>query len=681
MAGDDVNRTIIFGPFEISKGSCTITLGNLENKVSPRGMDVLIYLIEHSDRIVSTEELLHTFWSSVASDHAIHKAIAELRAAMGDSVRMQRYIKTVPKRGYKLLGAVVSDSAALIPEPISFLKRVHQKLELVDTRQWLVGVTAAAILLGLGWLAESELTQRRANEFVIGVSPFRFESNGIDSNRYLVDGLTSTLINGLSNLGPMQIIAISGTDPTSPPTRFSANMLPSNLTHILQGTLIQADDRLRVIINLVRSNDGVYEYSGRFDMNQGDLFKIQDAIVNNIVDALAIHLDDKHRANMLDWGTTDAIAYDRFMKAEFHNTQFNPDDWQLAIDYYQEAIDLDPAFVSAHLGLAAAANNFSVFAKIQEKQRLINLVADIHRAIARIDHEHPALDSIRAIELRMAGNEYRQEEMVLRQQILSGTPPEFAMAHYALLLMSARLYEEAQNFLNKTAELGPFEISPDENWSYRISLLPPTQAIPARKLQLLERPKHVGFLGAVARDLTAIGNYQEAIPFIARQKLADSQGPSFELTQLLVDTARGALNRENASFLRDTNTDQDSAYAKGVASLMLGDIEAGSRFWRQINPLQKRWLLNLVHAQEIYFPAQVLASEEYATLLEDLDVGSSWQRTLMEGVMLLEGVTDVGLSERAFSHYQQEVFMQRNNLWAENVWPVDANIAKLAQSP
>jgi len=42
MTGDEINRTIVFGPFEVSKGSCTITQGELENKVSPRGIDVLI---------------------------------------------------------------------------------------------------------------------------------------------------------------------------------------------------------------------------------------------------------------------------------------------------------------------------------------------------------------------------------------------------------------------------------------------------------------------------------------------------------------------------------------------------------------------------------------------------------------------------------------------------------------
>lgn len=674
-----MNRVITLGPFEVSKGSCTLSLGETQNKVSPRSMDVLIYLIEHSDRIVSTEELLRAFWSSVASDHAIHKAIAELRAAMGDSVRRQRYIKTVPKRGYKLIAAVLANSTTGIEEPHSFLKRLQQKLELVDTRQWIVGFAAAIILLGLGWLAESERIVRHDVELAIGVAPFRFESNGIESNRYLVDALTSTLINGLSKIRPMEIRAISATNAASQPERYGGNYLPSNLTHVLQGTLIQDGDRLRVIIDLVRTRDGVYEYSGRFDMNQGELFKIQDHIVTNIVEALTIHLDEGHRSNMLDWGTNNAIAYDRFMKAEFHNTQFNPEDWQLAIDYYNEAIALDPTFVSAHLGLSTAANNYSVFAKIAEKQRLIELVATSHRAIASIDRNHTALSSVRAIELRMAGNEYRQEETVLRQQILSEKPPQFAIAHYALLLMSARLYDEAQRLLDSTAAPGPFEISPDEIWSYRISLLPPDQAIPARKLQLLERPKHLGFLGSVARDLAAIGNYQEAIPFFARQKLADNQGPSTELTSLIVDTSRGAINRQNAVFLSGLNNDPDSAYANGVASLMLGELDTGAHYWRQVHPLQKRWLLHLAHAQEIYFPARILASAEYLALLEELDIGKSWQRTLMEGVMLLEGVTGVGLSPRAYSHYQLDDFMRLNNLWTGNVWPVGASITKLAQ--
>lgn len=672
---------IMLGPFEISKGSCTIALNDIETKVSPRAIDVLIYMIEHADRIVSTEELLHQFWSSVASDHAVHKAIAELRAAVGDSVRRQRYIKTVPKRGYKLLAPVIRDSATQAPAQQALPSRIQQYLELIDLRQFAVACTAVMMLVGLGWLAESQRQgQIPGDEFVIGVAPFRFESNGMDTNRYLVDGLTSTLIDGLSNLGPLRVLSLhNGLEVAT--GRAGVPRLPSQVTHVLQGTLIQADDRLRVIVNLVQAHDGILEYSGRFDMTQGDLFKIQDAIVGNIVNALAIHLDDENRAEMEDWGTRDAIAYDRFMKGDFHNAQFNPDDWHLAIGYYQEAIALDPGFINAYLGVVTAANNLSVYSHNDERRALIQLVAEMHRAVASLDQNHPSLDSIRAVELRMAGNEYRQEEAVLRQQILSGTPPDFAMAHYALLLMSARLYDEASRFLDRAEHVGPFELSPDEIWSYRVSLLPPTESIPARKLQLQERPKHIGFLGALARELTVLGRYQEAQSFLERQRMADSAGLSWQLTNSVVEAFRGLMNREDVEFRMSDTPDQDAAYTQGAASFIMGDFATGADAWQSLDPLQKRWLLNLTPQIEMTFPLSITTRSEYQDLLESLDVGKSWQRTLMEGVMVMEGVTGVSLSDTAYRYYQQDRFMLRNNLWSEEQWPVHARASGILSEP
>jgi DNA-binding winged helix-turn-helix (wHTH) protein len=91
------------GPFEISGDMCTISKGDEQVKLTPKNMDVLLYLAENADRVISATELLDQFWSPVTSDHAVHKAIADLRHAMGDNVRCQNYIKTLPKRGYKLL--------------------------------------------------------------------------------------------------------------------------------------------------------------------------------------------------------------------------------------------------------------------------------------------------------------------------------------------------------------------------------------------------------------------------------------------------------------------------------------------------------------------------------------------------------------------------------------------------
>lgn len=687
----ELNRRLTIGPFEISRIESKIVLGDVEHKISPRSMEVLIYLAENGNRVVSSEEMLNKFWSSVASDHAIHKAIAELRAAMGDSVRSQRYIRTVPKRGYKLMATVLSDSAAPTTDGIdnmavtrsdetiaghpqdvassSLLRRLKLALEVRDAWQTTVGVCISLLLVGLVWLTDLERAQPQELEqgLVIGVPTFRFEtigfdSDGIESNRYLVEGLTSTLINDLSMLNSLSVVSLPD-ERGSRDARSLAMPLPDKVSHVLQGTLIQAEDRLRVIVNLVRAKDGVHEYSGRFDMEEADLFAIQDTIVTNIISALEIHLDEEERARMQDWGTQDALAYERFMRGEFLNAQFNPVDWEQAIDFYQDAIALDPGFINAYLGAATAANNLSVHSRIEKKQELIALVADIHRTVAAMDRQHPALDAIRAMEMRMAGNEYRQEEAQLRQQILSDSPPPYAMAHYALLLIGARLYDEASQFLDKAAEVGPFEISPDEIWSYRVSLLPPTEAIDARKRELQQRPKHIGYLGSIARELAYTGKIMEAQPFMERQRQADSEGVSSDYTRSVVEAFEGRLRLNKDTVGTEVATGQDSAFTNGVVSFINGDIALGAKFWSELHPLQKRWLTNAVHASETYFPDTVLTDPRYTALLEALDVGLSWQRTLMEGVMVMQGVTGIALSDTAYQHYQQQRFMGRNNLW------------------
>src|SRR5690554_6408760 len=99
------------GDWEVSPGACTVsrvTDGHVEEaKITPRSMDVLRLLTERRGNVVSPAEFLETIWRSpIATDHAVHKAIAELRSALQDNAHSPRYIKTIPKRGYTLIASV-----------------------------------------------------------------------------------------------------------------------------------------------------------------------------------------------------------------------------------------------------------------------------------------------------------------------------------------------------------------------------------------------------------------------------------------------------------------------------------------------------------------------------------------------------------------------------------------------
>jgi DNA-binding winged helix-turn-helix (wHTH) protein/TolB-like protein len=655
------------GVWQVSAGTCTLSREGSDVKITPRSMDVLVYLARKSGKVISSKELLDNLWEVATSDHAVHKAIAELRNALGDDAQHQQFIRTVPRRGYSLL--VKPQWPGQAPEPASTVAKLTRNLQARQLR-WSGVALALAILVLLavqqGGVRRGEGVGAGQDLVTLGILPFEGD---LASNRFLVDGMTASLLSGLSKLSQLGVIPLPH-DEQYTLNRRSAQSLGEELgvDHLLDGTLLQADGQQRLVVHLVRTADGMQMYSEQFDLPAQDIFTVQDAIVSNIITALSIHLDDRQRSDMLDWGTTNALAFEQFLKGEFYNNQFNPQDFEKAIQHHQAAIKLDPGFINAYLGVVTAANNLAVYSRIEKIEKLRQLVADMHRAVASIDRNSPALESIRAIELRMSGGNYRQEEEQLRQQILSGNPPEFALGHYALFLIGARMFDEARQFLDLAAEAGPFDISPDEIWSYRLDILTPEAEANDRRRQLQERPNHIGILGTMARNLMFTGDYEEALAFARRQRELDSEEISAHFTEVVTGALTGRLHHGSPELDSHYNKGQDFHFNNGVLAFMLGDVDTGAKFWRSLRPVQKRRLVNIVYASEKFFPDQVLDSPDYQALLEELDVGISWQRTLMEGVMAMESVTGISLSEKSRAAYENQEFMGRNNLWTEDQW-------------
>ncbi len=644
------------GPYEVSPEQCLLSSDESQTKLTPRNMDVLAYLAEHANRVVTSDELLDKFWSPVASDHAVHKAISELRGALGDSVRKQQFIKTLPRRGYMLLVAPTT-ARHKTGKLGGFRKLLRGFSAQINYRHLATGIGAIALLVSL-LLMTTDLQGNRGpggGQVTVGLEPFTYQGDQSESSEFLREGLQTSLLNQLSRLKEVRVVALgeSGGEPAT-----------QQVDHILQGTFFEAEGEQRVMVQLIRTNDGVHEYSERFDLDESGLFSVQDFIVSNVVTALSIHLDDQQRGLMYDWGTTNAVAYERFKRGDFYYNQFNPADFERAIKLYQEATRLDPNFVNAHVGLANAANNLSVFSGLKRQRELLRLVSEVHREVASRALGDDALESIRAVEMRMAGTEYRRQEQQLRQQILSGNPPSFALSHYALLLIGARLYDEAGRFLDAAEETGPFELTPDESWDYRVTIVEPAEAIRRRKDQLMLRPKHIGALGPLARALYLENREAEAQWYLDQQQAEDRDGIISDYTRLVIAVLSGELHPQSEELEALYSRGDNYLYNNGALAFMLGDLDRGIEFWSQLRPLQKRRLLNLTHDSERYFPDSVIESPRYAALLERLDVGISWQRTLMEGVIAMREITGVDLSIAARHAYKNETMVPNNTLWA-----------------
>lgn len=694
-------QTLRIGDRLVSPGACTVEKNGEETKITPRSMDVLKLLIERAGTVVSPGEFLDTIWRSpIATDHAVHKAIAELRSALQDDAHNPSYIKTIPKRGYTLIASIapqpaqtsatLTDNTATMAHAADTRATAGQELpghkHHDDTktgncketpaagntwnfwRKLAVAAMLSALVISAPLFLRSPETTPEANAVVkLAVMPFASRDFS-DENLILAEGLRESLIHGLSKLGHLQVLSPArNAELHAASQRYEENYL-QQADHVLQGSVMTSEGRLRVIVQLVRASDGLREYSDQFDLPMNDIFAVQDQIVSNVTSALRVYLNESERTQMRDWGTTNALAYEHFLRGEFYNNQFNPADWQRAIESHQTAIELDPTFLNAYHGVATAANNLAVYSGAEKIEKMYQLVLDTHRQISQINPDSDILDSIHAIKLRLQGSSYIQQEMQLREQILSGNPPHFALSHYALLLIGARMYDEAARFLEQAAEAGPYEISPDEAWSYRTNILTPADTVMARKNQLQQRPYHVAFLGSVAVNLATLGDFRQAQIYLNQQREVDLEGILTHYSETIIGFLSGDIQTETPSYSAALRDDPDFYFNNGVLAFMAGDIDRGVQYWQDLPPVHLRRLFNVTHAAEKYFPDEVLYSPEYLALLDSLGAGLDWQRCLMEGVMAMENVTGVSLSSQAREAYDNRRMMLKNNLWTEQDW-------------
>src|SRR5215510_2008749 len=96
-----------FGPFRLDTVSHRLWRGDARVSVTPKAFDLLRYLIEHRERVVSQNEILDALWPRThVNPEVVKKHILEIRKALGDRSRPPVFIETFPKRGYQFVAAV-----------------------------------------------------------------------------------------------------------------------------------------------------------------------------------------------------------------------------------------------------------------------------------------------------------------------------------------------------------------------------------------------------------------------------------------------------------------------------------------------------------------------------------------------------------------------------------------------
>jgi len=195
----------------------------------------------------------------------------------------------------------------------------------------------------------------------VAVLPFANDSGNPDTD-YLSDGITESVISDLSQIPSLRVTARS----TVFRYRERAEDAQAvgralRVRAVLSGRLLQRGDIVVVRTELIDVSDGSQLWGGENSSAATNVFEIQRAISREISERLRLRLTDQERQRLAKRPTESNEAYLLYLRGRYHWGKRNTGDLAKAIDFFNQAIAIDPAYASAYAGLADAYNLSSYF--------------------------------------------------------------------------------------------------------------------------------------------------------------------------------------------------------------------------------------------------------------------------------------------------------------------------------
>ncbi len=379
-------------------------------ELSPRLFDALLHFVERPGRLLDKDSLLATLWPGlVVEDNNLNQLVSALRRALGDEAQGSRFIQTVPRRGFRFVGAVsvqavgeapVAAAPALAPGPVPAPVPVPTPVPrpIPTHTAWrfrrMAGWLTLAALLGVGALVIGRFKSAPAAQVTtLAVLPFKpLTQDGRDE--VLEVGMADSLIARMSTTPGLVVTSIGSArrfgGAEQDPQRAAREL---QVQWILDGTIQRWGDRVRVTARLLKAEDGTASWSGSFDERFEDVFGVQDKISERVAQQLAPRLargEQPQRAAAT--GTRDPVAYEHYLTARYHAQLLRADGLAKSVDLYQRATGLDPNYALAYAGLAETYRRMAIGIDVPPAKALAAGLAAAQQAV-QID---PALADAQA---------------------------------------------------------------------------------------------------------------------------------------------------------------------------------------------------------------------------------------------------------------------------------------------
>jgi TolB-like protein len=289
--------------------------------IGPQVFDLLLYLVQNRDRVVSKDHLLEVVWSGrIVSESTLTSHINAVRKAIGDNGEAQQLLRTVPRKGFRFIGDVTEAQSADSPAP--------------DAHDASPDLLPPALAL--------------PNKPSIAVLPFQ-NLSGDPEQAYFADGVVEEIITALSRVRWLFVIARNSSF-TYQGRAVDVKQVGRELGvgYVLEGSVRKASDRVRITGQLIDTTTGAHLWAERFEGSYDDIFELQDQIAANVAGAIApqVELAEIERAKSKP--TASLNAYDCYLRGLAHMHRGTRESVEEALPLFHRSIELDPEFAAAH---------------------------------------------------------------------------------------------------------------------------------------------------------------------------------------------------------------------------------------------------------------------------------------------------------------------------------------------
>ena len=430
-----------------------LTRGGEVAATGPQVFDLLVYLVENRERVVSKDDMLGAVWGGrIVSESTLASHINAVRRAIGDSGQEQRLLRTFARKGFRFVGRVSETPSSDRPEFVAAERSD-------DTGEHQAKIIARPVRVDHVTSREQAKLQTvltLPDKPSIAVLPFMNLSGDLDQE-YFADGIAEDVITLLSKSHALFVIARNSSF-TYRGRATSIKQIGHELgvRYVLEGSVRKAGNRVRVTGQLVEAATDGHLWAERYDRDLTDIFAVQDEIAASVSAAIQPTMEHSESERAARKPPDSLDAWECYYRGMWHFAKVDAVENERARTFFRRALDLDPQFASAAAALSLNyLNEMTIF---RLNLRAVNVPLALNYAVraVNIDVTEAAAHAALARAFWMSG---RHAESLVEADIAVRCNPNSAAAYGAC--GGARLWggfpRDAIEPLQTAMRLSPFD--------------------------------------------------------------------------------------------------------------------------------------------------------------------------------------------------------------------------------